>query len=61
MNICKRALTIALRHPLYLIIYIGFLSSMGVYSWERRAEAARGRPPRFPAPASYSSIATDQP
>ena len=30
MNICKRALTIALRHPLYLIIYIGFLSSMGV-------------------------------
>ena len=30
MNICKRALTIALRHPLYLIIYICFLSSMGV-------------------------------
>ena len=29
MNICKRALTIALRHPLYLIIYIGFLSVMG--------------------------------
>lgn len=29
MSICKRALTIALRHPLYLIIYIGFLSAMG--------------------------------
>lgn len=30
MNICRRALGIALRHPLYLIIYIGFLSAMGV-------------------------------
>ena len=30
MNICKRALGIALRHPLYLVIYIGFLSAMGV-------------------------------
>lgn len=30
MNICKRALLIALRHPLYLVIYIGFLSTMGV-------------------------------
>ena len=30
MHICKRALTIALRHPLYLIIYICFLSAMGV-------------------------------
>lgn len=30
MNICKRALTIALRHPLYLIIYICFLSAIGV-------------------------------
>lgn len=30
MNICKRALVIALRHPLYLVIYIGFLSAMGV-------------------------------
>lgn len=29
MNICKRALLIALRHPLYLAIYIGFLSTMG--------------------------------
>ena len=30
MNICKRALLIALRHPFYLVIYIGFLSTMGV-------------------------------
>lgn len=30
MNIAKRALTIALRHPIYLVIYIGFLSVMGV-------------------------------
>lgn len=30
MNICKRALTIALRRPLYLVVYIGFLSCMGV-------------------------------
>lgn len=30
MNICRRTLTIALRHPLYLAIYIGFLSVMGV-------------------------------
>lgn len=30
MNICKRAIIIALRHPLYLAIYIGFLSAMGV-------------------------------
>lgn len=30
MNICRRTLTIALKHPLYLAIYIGFLSVMGV-------------------------------
>lgn len=30
MSICRRTLTIALRHPLYLAIYIGFLSVMGV-------------------------------
>ena len=30
MNICRRTLAIALRHPLYLAIYIGFLSVMGV-------------------------------
>ena len=35
MNICKRAITIALRHPLYLVIYIGFLSAWAFCSWER--------------------------
>ena len=30
MNIAKRALTIALKHPIYIVIYIGFLSVMGV-------------------------------
>lgn len=31
MNICKQALRIAAHHPLYLAIYIGFLSLMGVF------------------------------
>lgn len=51
MSICRRTLTIALRHPLYLAIYIGFLSAMGVLLMGEvgadvtrpAAEAARAR------------------
>lgn len=61
MNICKRALTIALRHPLYLIIYIGFLSSMGVVLMGEVGGSGAREATEVPAPASHSSIATDQP
>ena len=52
MNICKRAIIIALRHPLYLAIYIGFLSAMGVLLMGEVGTA------QAPAPSSASSQAT---
>lgn len=51
MNICKRAIIIALRHPLYLAIYIGFLSAMGVLLMGEVGTA------QAPAPSSASSQA----
>ena len=60
MNICKRALTIALRHPLYLIIYICFLSSMGVVLMGEVGGSGTQEPPSSRA-ASHSSIATGPP
>ena len=51
MNICTRAIIIALRHPLYLAIYIGFLSAMGVLLMGEVGTA------QAPAPSSASSQA----
>ena len=51
MNICKRAIIIALRHPLYLAIYIGFLSAMGVLLMGEVGTA------QAPVPSSASSQA----
>lgn len=51
MNICKRAIIIALCHPLYLAIYIGFLSAMGVLLMGEVGTA------QAPAPSSASSQA----
>ena len=54
MNICKRALVIALRHPLYLVIYIGFLSAMGALLI---GEAGSTQDPSSPSAPSKAAIA----
>ena len=62
MNICKRAIIIALRHPLYLAIYIGFLSAMGVLLMGEVGTAQAPRPrPRLLRPPSCWSTATARP
>lgn len=54
MNICKRALVIALRHPLYLVIYIGFLSAMGALLI---GEVGGAQDPSSPSAPSKAAIA----
>lgn len=62
MNICKRAIIIALRHPLYLAIYIGFLSAMGVLLMGEVGTAQAPHPrPRLLRPPSRWPTATTRP
>lgn len=64
MNIAKRALTIALRHPIYLVIYIGFLSVMGVVLMgevDGGAQASETAGTEGFEPGSRGSTATTRP